>query len=52
MNRCKKCQEWGVIDSTCKECKKPAENWSEQDEKRQVAVDQNGNTGAHYDTCN
>ena len=50
MNRCKKCQEWGVIDSTCKECKKPVELWSDEDEARQTVVDQNGNCGLPYAT--
>jgi hypothetical protein len=48
--RCKKCQEWGVIDSTCKECKKPVELWSDEDEARQEIVESNGNTGEHYAT--
>ena len=46
--RCKKCQEWGVIDSTCKECKKPVELWSDKDEARQEAIMQNGNDGLVY----
>lgn len=47
--RCKKHIKWGVIDSTCLDCKSVA-LWSEDDEKRQDVVNQNGNTGEHYAT--